>query len=592
MRSASILMAMGVVIAARGSAQQSVIVAGTVVSATTGQVLPYSTVSISGRVQRFSGADGSFAFDLAPGRYAIRVRQLGYSPLDTVVSVTPGANLRGFIFTLQPVAFRLDAVRTYAKACRLGGQNSDILVLLDELTKNADREKLLRTEYPFIYQLQRQFSYKGLGGISQRSADTLKYYSKVMPGYAPGNLVQPVDSTDPKSEREMRIPTLVDLANPEFINSHCYRYRGVEDVGHARAYRIDFEPSRDIHTTDVEGSAFIDSASYMIRRATFRLTKPEKLAPPIVGIEVTTTYREIFKGLALFDSIHSEQPLNRSSPFKLVRQQDQKLIGILFYGRTPEDAVIAESPPPPRPVIDSTARLSGVVVDSSGRKLGRAEILVADGGARTVSADSGQFVLAGLKPGKTSFVVRALGFAPASFSSDLRAMRTKRVRVILTQVTVQLSTIMVETTVNDTLLANTGFYERRRVGFGSFITPLQIQARNPSAASDLLRAVRGVDIQPASGFGTVPYSRRTPGGFGTLKCVMNVFIDGVMVSVNSTTPLEDAIQGTEVGAIEVYPGPSETPPRFLGASSGCGSIVIWTKGYLSAETASDSTGHE
>jgi hypothetical protein len=577
--------------ASSAHAQQTVVVAGIVISDVAGQGLPFSTVSIAGGPQRFTGADGSFAFELRPGTYSLRVRQLGFSPLDTVVTVSAGENLRGLLFTLRPIAVKLDTLRVYSKACRAGGEDAQLSVLLDEVAKNADRERLLRTDYPFIYQIERRKGYKGLGGVSDQSADTLKYNSKLLVGYAPGNLVQRVDSTDPRSEREMRIPTLVDLADPAFIDSHCYRYRGVTDAGGARAYRIDFEPARDITTTDVAGSAFIDSSSFMIRKAVFRLTKPDKLKPPVYGLEVTTTYREIFKGLALFDSIHSEQPLNKGR-FTLVQVQDQKLTGIIFYGRTPEDVVIADAAiPPPKPAVDSTARLAGIVVDSTGRRLGRAEILVADGGARTMSSDSGQFLLKGLKPGKTSFVVRALGFAPATFSSDLRATRTKQVRVILSKVTVQLSTIVVETTVNDTLLANTGFYDRKRVGFGSFITPQQIQDRNPSVASDLLRAIRGVTIRQASGFGTVPYSTRSPGGLGP-RCVMNVFIDGIMVSVDSNTPLEDAIQGSEIGAVEVYAGASETPPKFLGASNGCGSIVFWTKGYLSAATEPDSTKHE
>ena len=573
--------------AARGAnAQQTIIVSGTVVSAATGQGLPYSTVAVSGAAQRFSGANGGFVFDLAPGQYSFRIRQLGYSPLDTVVRVAPNANLRSLVFTLQPVAFKLDPIRTYAKACRLSRHAGDLTVLLDELTKNADREKLLRSEYPFVYQLERTIGYKGLGGLSNQSADTLRYYSKVLVPYAPGNLVQPVDPADPKSEREMRIPTLVDLADAAFIDTHCYSFRGVEDAAGGRAYRIDFEPSRDIAVTDVEGSAYIDSATYTIRKATFRLTKPDKLTPPIVGLEVTTTYREIFKGLALFDSIHSEQPLNRRTRFSLVQVQDQKLKGILFYGRTPEDVAIAEAPVPVKPEIDSTARLAGIVVDSSGRRLGRAEIFVADGGPRTTSSDSGQFVLRGLKPGRTNFVVRALGFAPAAFSEDLRPTRTRRVRVILTKVTVQLSTIVVEETLTQPVLANTGFYDRKKAGFGTFITPEQVEAMNVSRASDLLRAVRGVNIVQVNPFGTVPYARRGPG------CVMNVFIDGLLIKVDKDNALENAISSSEVGAIEVYAGASETPPRFLGASNGCGSIVIWTRSYVDREVESDSTKHE
>ena len=567
-------------------AQQTVIVTGTVVSAVTGEALPYSTVGIGGGAQRFSGADGRFSFDLAPGEYSLRVRQLGFSPLDTVIRVGRGADIRGLVFRLQPIAFRLDAVRTYAKSCRTSAQAADLAVLLEELTKNADRERLLRTEYPFVYQLERQIGYRGIGGFTNRAADTLKYYSKVLPRYAPGNLVQRVDSTDPKSESEMRVPTLVDLADPSFINTHCYRFRGVTNADDARVYKIDFEPTSEISTTDVEGSAYIDTATYLIKKAVFRLTRPDKLKPPVLGLEVTTTYREIFKGLGLFDEIHSEQPLNKRGRLVVYQVQDQKLAGILFYGRTPESVVIPDVQLPPKPKIDSTARLAGVVVDSAGRRLSRAEILVADGGARTTSTDSGQFLLVGLKPAKTSFVVRTLGFAPATFTQDLRPGRTRRVRVVLTRVTVQLSTIVVEESASEPMLANAGYYDRKKGGFGTFITPEQIEARNATLTSDLLRGVRGVDIQQVTPFSTVPYSRRTPG------CVMNVFIDGIAVKVDKDNGLENVLPGSEVGAIEIYAGPSETPPKFLGASNGCGSIVIWTKSFTEREAASDSTKRE
>ena len=562
------------------SAQQRSVVTGTVFSAVSGDGLPYSTISVDG-AQRFSGADGSFALELPAGRHSIRVRQLGYAPLDTTL-IVGAADLRGVAFALQPVAIRLDTIRTVATVCKADEQVGELSPLLEELKKNSERERLLRTEYPFVYQLERRNAFQGIGGVSERDVDTVKYFSKVVGGYSPGNLVRPIDPDAPNGTREMRIPTLVDLADPAFIRSHCFTFRGVEDVGGARAYRIDFDPVRDLTATDVAGSAYIDTATFAIREATFRLTKPEKLKPPVIDLQVTTTYREIFKGLNLFFRVHSEQAMAQSPRFNSVQLQDQKLIAVVFYARAPDDVVAAVAgvtPPSAKPVIDSAARLAGVVVDSAGHPLAGAEIIAPDGGARTTATDSGRFVIRGLKPGKTSFLVRAFGFAPASFTSELRPMRTRSVRVVLTRVTVQLSTIVVEEEINDKQLALSGFYDRRKSGFGTFITPEDIQAMDEAHVADILRGVRGVDIQPGGTWGTVPYSRRDPGTFHG-RCGMNVFVDGVAVTVNRDFPLETAIQGSELAAIEVYVGPSETPAKYLGASNGCGSIVIWSKGYL------------
>src|SRR3954465_11417650 len=100
---AAIIAGVAILCAHPARAQQSVIVGGIVVSGATDQSLPYSTVSIAGGAQRFTGRDGSFNFDLAPGQYSIRVRQLGYAPLDTTIRVAPGVNLRALVFKLQPV---------------------------------------------------------------------------------------------------------------------------------------------------------------------------------------------------------------------------------------------------------------------------------------------------------------------------------------------------------------------------------------------------------------------------------------------------------------------------------------------------------
>ena len=132
-------------------AQQTVIVGGIVVSAASEQSLPYSTVSAGAGMQRFTGADGSFTFELAPGKYSFRVRQLGFSPLDTAITVAAGANLRAMLFKLRPVSLRLDAVRTYATSCNPTGHDCDISGLLREPINNADREELLRTGSPFVH---------------------------------------------------------------------------------------------------------------------------------------------------------------------------------------------------------------------------------------------------------------------------------------------------------------------------------------------------------------------------------------------------------------------------------------------------------
>ena len=82
---------------------------------------------------------------------------------------------------------------------------------------------------------------------------------------------------------------------------------------------------------------FIDSATYIIRRAEFRLTRGGSIKPAVLGMKVTTTYREILPNVALFDEIESVQPLpvegpeNRKKEFR----QKQRLLTYRFLFTAP-----------------------------------------------------------------------------------------------------------------------------------------------------------------------------------------------------------------------------------------------------------------
>ena len=82
----------------------------------------------------------------------------------------------------------------------------------------------------------------------------------------------------------------------------------------------------------------MDSATYLIRRAQFRLTRGGTVRPAILGMEVTTTYREILPKVALFDQIHSVQPLGIVTPGgnSVVFREVQRLLSYRFiYGGPP-----------------------------------------------------------------------------------------------------------------------------------------------------------------------------------------------------------------------------------------------------------------
>lgn len=292
----------------------------------TGEPLRYSTVEVTPGEARFTSDEGRFVFN-APqaGRYQIRVKHLGFAALDTAVTLGAGVRM-SMKLTLQPVAIHLAAVKVRekngCKAARTAG--NDLYIALEELRKNAERDRILRNSYPFIYRVARRY---GAEGAPFPRQDTVSFQSLTSNSYRPGNIFQ-IGSTTVGATREVRIPTLSDLADDLFLRNHCFTYGGIEVVGDYATYRIDFTPASGIDNPDFEGSAYVDVQTYMIRKAVFQVTHPERAN--IAGISLTTTYREIFPGVALVYSVRGVQPTGKTDMI-----DEQRLVDVRFLGDSP-----------------------------------------------------------------------------------------------------------------------------------------------------------------------------------------------------------------------------------------------------------------
>ena len=86
-------------------------------------------------------------------------------------------------------------------------------------------------------------------------------------------------------------------------------FGGTQSLGTTRVWKVDFRPDEQIRVPDVEGSIYLDSTRLIVRRAVFRMTKPEAAKTPIQGLSVTATYREVAPLIPVVDSIITDQPL-------------------------------------------------------------------------------------------------------------------------------------------------------------------------------------------------------------------------------------------------------------------------------------------
>jgi hypothetical protein len=297
------------------------VVRGVLISATDSEPVPYGTVLGPDSSGRFANAQGQFALGaLTPGRYRLRARMLGYSPLDTTVAVDSTRAL--ITLRMRRIAIQLVTIPIHAKAegaCVTTGRtttNPQLAAVFEQLDQNVDRYNLLLTKYPFRYrreevELVHMVASSSTNGNNARnedsttSYDTVTYDSRNRRPYQPGSIVYHDTTLSGRARMVMYLPTFGDLADPAFDAAHCFAYMG-ERKGEIR---IDFRPAERIVQPDVAGSVYLDATRYIVRRADFHLTKPRKLDPPVAGFDVQTTFQEIVPAVPILSVVESEEPL-------------------------------------------------------------------------------------------------------------------------------------------------------------------------------------------------------------------------------------------------------------------------------------------
>jgi len=321
-------------------------ISGSVIAEGTAHPIPFSTVRLqpTGR-ERFADRAGTFVFyQVAPGEYKVQVKMLGYMPLDTTIQARPRSSV-ALTITMRRIPTALDEVQVMAppRQCLFPDEQGyvndpELGTVLNEARKNAQREQLLRRTYPFEYRLaQSHDTYDVMAKKSSMQYDTVTYRSNDSWRYRKGKVVSDDRNRIFGDIRLMRLPTVADLADRTFLAAHCFKYSGVVDEGGKPAHRIDFSPDSALIAPDVEGSIYLDSATYLIRRAQFRLTRGGTVKPAIIGMEVTTTYKEILPNVALFDEIKSVQPLAVApGGTKIEFREVQRLLNYRFIYSGPD----------------------------------------------------------------------------------------------------------------------------------------------------------------------------------------------------------------------------------------------------------------
>lgn len=308
---------------AQGQPAPSVSLRG-VVRSTLGDPIPYAVVALEpGSPRRFTDDSGTFTFpNLAPGTYRLRARQVGFKPFDTTVAVTRDSAVV-VVASLEHLVVELTEIRVVARAgpfrsCTAPGPPDpasapEAAAIFDQLRQNAERYWMLADAYPAVYRMERRF---GRPDHYNRSifldrTDTVDIRTDARWRYAPGRLVTAVLSPRGGTEPQVNLPTLPDFADSAFLENHCFRLAGLQEMEGARYLRLDFRAADRISDPDANGSAYLDSSTYLVRYVTMQLTRPELVMNGLESLEATVAFREIAASLVLPNRISSAQTVGR-----------------------------------------------------------------------------------------------------------------------------------------------------------------------------------------------------------------------------------------------------------------------------------------
>jgi hypothetical protein len=254
----------------------------------------------------------------------------------------------------------------------------------------------------------------------------------------------------------------------------------------------------------------------------------------------------------------------------------------LRFGATHADSVTFAARSP------GTATLRGVVRGADGNPLH--DVIVSVMGAeRSGRSDAaGVFHIEQIPAGTRTMEAKSIGMLPVTFSMDFPTLGTRDTTISITQQAQQLKAVAV-TGRNPalSLMENGGFEERRKHGLGYFVTEADVKKHNFPNLSDVLTNVGSIRMQHGKLGKDLPMMLGQA-SMQSVYCIPNFWVDNTPYHVDGAEyapsvhfPFADIasmVRPENVKGIEIYSTPGTVPAQYdKFSSTGCGSVVIWTR---------------
>jgi hypothetical protein len=220
--------------------------------------------------------------------------------------------------------------------------------------------------------------------------------------------------------------------------------------------------------------------------------------------------------------------------------------------------------------LNASGQIVGQVTEPPGQALSAVEITVlGQERARTLSNQQGRFTIRDVQPGLVIIRFARLGYAPRTATLVVQPGRTAEIGASMVVEPIELEAI--EVTVRNRDLERDGFYQRADAGFGTFLTPADLERLQPALLSDALRSrFPGFRVEQDIVSRTARVVSRRSFSVVEGECTLPVYIDGVA----TLEPNIDLLPPEMIAAVEMYQGVG-TPVQY--GSNSCGVVLIWTR---------------
>jgi hypothetical protein len=562
-------------------------------------VLPDSSTRASGVIivatdargvvtRALSALNGGFLLKLPhPGQFGVQALRIGFRPtVFDPVSVAEGET-KSLHITLTDTPVSLAAVTVRGEnVCHIG-QDSALLVakIWQEARTAIAATQLTASDEPLV---AKWMVYDSLGDRSTKAMQggRIALYegptTSVFRSVSADSLERVGYVTSGRDSLRFEAPDANVLLSDSFAGTHCF-YAQPPTGEHTDWIGVGFQPSTArAGLADILGTVWLDRQTAELRRLDFRYTRlPLGLSSVQPG--GTVEFMRLSSGNWIINRWSIRIP--RAEKIAVARGLAAVYapVAIQLRGGAVTEVrhvgiVLFRAAPP-------VGRILGVFDDATGQPIVGAEVIDAEAERKALTSVTGTVSLASLGVDSTVVQVRKIGYQPQRFTVATGVADTVPVTVVLKPLGQRLPAVTTTTTAGR-LAAE--FEQRRRIGIGHFITEDEIAQRPAHDLYSLLGRMPGLIsnvTEVATGHGEMIVRRMLMHGGAGLDnhfCTPNFFLDGMYY------PLDDGpeplltlgmfAEPASVKGVEVYENAAGIPAQFdRSASTGCGSVVIWTK---------------